>query len=727
MKNLLGTWKATENITADLGFTQLGFDDSSWSDIEVPSHWQTNPAFEHYPEKLIYRHRFIYASPVDCRRYFLRFDGVFYFCRAWLNGVYLGEHTGYFDPFEFEVTSCLREGENVLSVFVRCERERNLNRKRQALGVFANWDCKPDLIQPGGIWNNVSLLDKDAISIKKLNVGDIIFEDNDASCTARVIFRPVSAGTAKNIRMRWKIIPDNFETESICPDGEFLFEESAINADEHCFTFTISNPLLWWPRDYGAQHLYRLEISVLREETIIDSASVRFGVRTIEMKNWKLHVNGRPIFCRGSNYAPCDIRISSATRDHYLSDVEQMANANLNIIRVHAHVEKSEFYDVCDENGMLIWQDFPLQWYYAREVVNPALEQAAAMANMLMSHPSIAIWCCHNEPNKSIPTRLEAEDLFNTAKIQEFITGVSSAWGPKNWNRDILDRKLQEAIIEIDGSRPVIPYSGIMPPFGEGHDTHLYFGWYVATMRMLKSFGTANHKMIRFVTEYGAQAFPSIETFKKIQNVNSIKEIDWNELGTRYMHQRPMMEKYVPLREDQSLEEYIEASQEYQARLIKYYNEFLRSRKYRPCNGAIHFMFNDCCPSITWSVLDYFRKPKKGFEALKDSFRPLHIMMEFPKLSYRRGVSLAFRIFVVNDLYKKHTDAIARWAIVGDDGNRFAEGSRNIEIPEDSIIRAGSVRWRTNNVQAGFYTVKLELLTGESSPLIENSYRIELK
>ncbi len=726
MLNLLGTWKATDNITTDLGFTQLGFDDSTWTDMEVPSHWQTNAAFEGYPEKLVYRRRFTSSAPARDRRYFIRFDGVFYFCRAWLNGVYLGEHTGYFDPFEFEATRCLREGENALSVFVRCERERNINKKRQALGVFANWDCKPDLIQPGGIWNNVSLLDRALFSIKSINVGDINIEGADASCTARVVFRPAPEEKPEAIKLTWKVSPDNFEFESECPEGESLLDASSLNAEGHGIEFTISDARLWWPREQGGQPLYRMEMKLVRNDAEIDSASVRFGVRTVEMKNWKLHVNGRSVFCRGSNYAPCDIRIASATRERYSNDVDLMADANLNIIRVHAHVEKPEFYDVCDEKGMLVWQDFPLQWYYAREVANPALEQAAAMANMLMSHPCIAIWCCHNEPNKSIPTRFEAEDLFNAAKIHEFVSGVSSAWGPRNWNRDVLDQKLQETITGIDGGRPVVPYSGIMPPFGEGHDTHLYFGWYVATMRTLKSFGAANHKMIRFVTEYGAQAFPSIESFREIQTVDSIREIDWNELGSRYMHQRPMMEKYVPPREGQSLEEYIDASQEYQARLIKYYNEHLRSRKYRPCNGAIHFMFNDCCPAITWSVLDCFRKPKKGFEALKDSFRPLHIMMEFPKRSYRRGTSLNFSIFAVNDLHRRYSNAIARWSVSGAGGNRFAESSRSIDIPDDSIVRAGSVRWRTKNAPAGPYSVNLELLTGEASPVIVNKYNIEI-
>jgi beta-mannosidase len=718
-----GVWKATDQIFTDVEFAKPEFDDSAWADIAVPSHWQTNEKFQHYPEKMLFRTRFNSKAHAEKRRLFIRFNGVFYFCRAWLNGVYLGEHTGYFDPFEFEITSCVADGENTLTVFVRCEIERDLDRKKQALGVFANWDCKPDWIQPGGIWNSVELVETGPVSIEHINAGDFRISGDSASGLARITLRRAAAPPPFDIKLHLKIEPDNFDAAAT--EVEFMFSETFPEYGERSFEFHIPNARLWWPHGNGEQPLYRLTARLTLGGDELDSASVRFGVRTIEMKDWKMYVNGRRIFCRGSNYAPGDIRIADVKRELYEKDVELMLNANLNMIRVHAHVERREFYDICDERGILLWQDFPLQWYYAREVAVPAEQQIAAMAKLLMSHPSVAVWCCHNEPFKSIPIIYKVKEFLEKDNLPRFVTGVSSTLGPKNWNRDVLDKRLRETIGRVDGSRPIVPSSGVSPLFGEGADSHLYFGWYIGQMQMLEPFCAMDRKLLRFITEYGAQAYPSQESFRRIQNVDSLKDIDWYELEKRHMLQRYRMDQYTP--ESGELNEYIEASQAYQARLIKYYNEYFRKLKYKPCSGAVHFMFNDCCPTITWSVLDYWRIPKKGYDALKESFRPLHVMSDFPKSDYKRGATITLQVYAVNDFFVSYPDAEVGWEIADASGRCFNEGLRHVNIPEDSVIRTGRVRWSSKSAPAGSYTLALTLNPGGGEQAITNNYEFELR
>jgi beta-mannosidase len=720
-----GNWKATDRITTDLSFTRLDYDDSGWRDIPVPSHWQTCPGFERYPEKVIFRRRFAAAKPVHGRRSFIRFNGVFYFCRAWLNGVYLGEHTGAFDPFEFEITNCLRDGDNTLAVFVRCEIERDKKEKRQALGVFAIWDCKPDDIQPGGIWNSVELFETGPYRLKELRIGEFKISDDTATALVRAGICPQPGGATDDLKILYEIVPENFAGTHA--ESEFLLSGCADGADaaEPAFEVSIPDAQLWWPVGNGAQPLYRINARLARGGEILDSASARFGIRTVEFNDWILHVNGKKVFCRGSNYAPCDIRIADASRDDYERDADLMCGANLNMIRIHAHIEKPEFYDVCDERGIMVWQDFPLQWFYSHEVEETAVVQAGAMARHLMNHPSIAVWCCHNEPGK-IPEARSARDLLDVNRLQDFIAVTIASWGP-NWNKDELDPKIEKSILAVDRGRPVIRHSGVTGLHSDGTDTHLYFGWYIGTMRMLKSLASMYGRYFRFFTEYGAQAYPNLDSFKKLQNVASTGDIDWNEMERKYMLQRRIMEKFVPMRKGGGLQDYIEVSQWYQARLIKYHNEFLRSRKYDPCGGALHFMFNDCCPSVTWSVLDYWRAPKKGYEALRDSFRPLLVMCEFPKRWYPCGEALGFKIFVVNDLYQKHDGATVRWAVCDGAGNCLGEGLKTIDIPEDGISRAGRIRWNSADSPPGGYAIVLELRTADSAAPIINQYEFELR
>ncbi|HOO56233.1 MAG TPA: glycoside hydrolase family 2 TIM barrel-domain containing protein [bacterium] len=717
-----GKWKATSVITSELDFIKPGFDDSGWTDIEVPSHWQTAPGFEDYPEKLLYRHHFEFDKPVPEKRYFLKFNGVFYFCRVWFNGEYLGEHTGYFDPFEFEVTKNLKEGKNTVSVFVRCEIERDLNEKRQVLGVFGNWDCKPDSIQPGGIWNSVELTERGQSFIKKLDIGDFELNGGAALAMARTKIVIEKLRRKNDLKLLWNVTPDNFTGRDY--GGELLLPAPDSEIKEIAFELNMPEARLWWTWDHGEQNLYRLTLKLFNGDEQLDAADVRFGIRTIEMKNWIFKLNGKRIFCRGSNYAPCNIRISDVTRQDYERDVELALGANLNMLRIHAHVERKSFYDVCDERGILIWQDFPLQWYYSRDILNPAIDQIKEMPAMLMSHPSIVIWCCHNEPFK-IPPGLSPQEIIKSGNIRDFVASMSSMLGP-NFNKDTLDRRLETALLSVDRSRPVVRSSGLMGLVGEGSDSHLYFGWYFGKMRMIKALRGLNRKAFRFITEYGSQAYPSMESFREMSDAERIEDVDWELLEEKNKLQKDFMDRFVPVGEGMTLEEYIEFSQWYQAKLIKFHNELFRQIKYRPCGGAVHFMLTDCCPAVTWSVVDNNRVPKKGYEALKESFSPLHVMADFPRSWYPCGDSISLRLYAVNDTYRKYEAVSLHWTIFNSDGDCMAEDMRVFDMPEDSLVKIEKMCWDTGEAVPGGYALVLEIKS-EDIRSITNQYEFELR
>jgi len=707
---LHGHWKAIDNYGATLDFTRIDFDDHDWQNVVAPGHWQEHPAFAHYPEKMLFRKKFEHNGPRPGQRYFLRLAGVFYTCKVWLNGAYMGEHEGYFEPFEYDVTGILRE--------------RDLNNKTQVLGVFGNWDCIPPHMQPGGIWGDVSIEERPAVFLRDPAVDDFHIDPEEAVFRARVHLDGLSANTAHGLRLAWTLAPFNFDGQAL--EGEILLDTVKADDPEASFEIAAPKPRLWWTWDRGEPNLYELTIRLTDADGNANhETSLRFGIRTVEMDDWILKLNGERLFCRGSNYGPGDARIASMDRDRYARDIRLARDANLNMLRVRAHVERPEFYDLCDEAGILVWQDFPLQWTYAQTIETPALKQIRAMARLLAHHPCVAVWCCHNEPF-TVMEAYTLQDLIAGNKWKDLLRLGRSVWF-RNWNKTVLDLRLHEAVQDEDSDRPIITHSGIPGIMREGTDAHLYFGWYMGTMRGLDMVAKVNRRALRFVTEYGAQAYPLPEHFRRMCDVNKVADIDWAKLETEHMLQKNLMDKFSPPRPDASIEDYVGMSQWYQARVIRYYNELLRRMKYNPCGGAVHFLFNDCAPVISWSVIDYWRGLKQGYYALRDSFRPILPMAQMPKRWYPQGELVNVRMFVANDFRDAFPGATLRAAFVNQDGEIQQEDQHAIDVPADGVLACGRAKWDTADAPPGAYGLVLEVHSPGMDHPVVNQYEFELR
>jgi hypothetical protein len=212
--------------------------------------------------------------------------------------------------------------------------------------------------------------------------------------------------------------------------------------------------------------------------------------------------------------------------------------AGLDLIRVHGHITRPEVYEAADELGMLIWQDLPLQWGYARSVGKQAARQAAEAVDLLGHHPSVAIWCGHNEP-LTLDVR-PGEPVASKRTAIELVSGQELP----SWNRSILDARIKRTLERADGTRPVIAHSGIAPhlPQLDGTDSHLYFGWYHGEERDLPAFAAAWPRMVRFVSEFGAQAVPADAAFMEPERW---PDLDWERLqGTTL--QKVVFDERVP-------------------------------------------------------------------------------------------------------------------------------------------------------------------------------------
>jgi beta-mannosidase len=345
--------------------------------------------------------------------------------------------------------------------------------------------------------------------------------------------------------------------------------------------------------------------------------------------------------------------LSQADRQWYSRDIDMMLAANLNTVRVHAHLERPEFYDAADSAGIMVWQDFPLQWGYTDDPSfhAEAMSQARDMIDRFVSHPSIIAWSMHNESPHA---------MFWMQKKDQ------------RQNLD-LDNALVALVRRLDSSRVGHRDSGT----GDGH---VYSGWYGGKVGDYSKLPKET-----FITEYGAQALPGIETLHAMlpESALSAKDVAHRDLWMFHDFQPAMTFDIAKVQPGLSLEDLITDSQRYQSQLTRFATENFRRAKWKGSTGIYQFMFVDDWPSITWSVVDYFRRAKSGYSALASAMQPV-----LPSIEYQidnRDKPLALHI--VNDLHFAFPAAALKWRIVALDGKAGSTSSRTLDIPADTAIK----------------------------------------
>ena len=589
----------------------------------------------------------------------LRFGGVYYAARVWLNGVYLGDHEGYFSAFEFDVTDIVvADGENELLVEVTSPEEAEENDRKTIGGVWARWDGMAPHINPGGIFKEVSLVVDGGVRIRSLAAT----ADHTGRGVAHVDLYSrykVRVGLAGRVR------PLDFEAQGVefergvqLEEGENRFEVG----------FRLPDAKVWSTWDRGEQPLYELLLSCEGAEE-----RSRFGASTVELRDWKVYLNGERIFLRGINYLPSDAYPARATKKLLRADASLVREAGMNAVRVHAHVSDGEFYEACDELGLLVLQDFPLQWTHRRSILGPAVTQAGEMARTLRGNPSVGIYLAHDEPFfVAPPEKWSPLGLLRTAAEV-----LSPRW--MLWQRRVLDPAVVRAISEEDDARPVIDAAG--HPLTTNH---LYFGWYYGKFRDLERVVKVFPGFSRLPTEYGAQAMPDPESLEEIWPSGTPP--DWSVLSLNYRLQVQRMARYVPWRGDRTL--FLRESQRYQAEVLKHATELFRRRKYRPTGGTFAFMLNDPAPAVSWSVVDWRRKKKSAYQTLLLAMSPVLICAEYPKERYSVGEKVSLPLFVINDYLRELGWLSWEWELlIG--GWSAARGTGETNVPKDSVVRIG--------------------------------------
>jgi beta-mannosidase len=649
---------ATLGEGEDQGFTQPQFDDSGWEPVAVPKLHRGVAG----REALWYRVHF--PRPTEGPRTLLRFDGAFLVANVWLNGKLLGSHYGYFAPFSFDVTSSLQD-QNVLAVCVEAPVELELQKKKHVMGVFNDWDCKPyannnfftlppeyEWHVPLGLWQPVFLEAVGPVAVEWIHCTPRL----EAGDTGRVLIRARLRNLdVRNLQgeIQLRLRPANFESDHGPLQVRRAFTVRGHDVLEVEFELSVPNPQLWWPWTHGKPNLYAVDFGVLTDQRESCYIRERFGLRQVSLERgpdgWVWRLNGRVIWAKGANYIS-NFFLDASTPELLAQDLRLAREANMDCLRVHAHVEPEVFYRQADEAGILLLQDFPLIFVYAYQASHEDEEffqdavrsQIPEMVHLLYNHPGIILWMVHNEP--AWPNRLAYYSDAHRALA----------------NRDI-DLEGARMIGELDRERPCVPASG-------DEDEHLYYGWYSGNWR---DFATDHPG---FPTEYGAQSLPNADS-PVWQSLRRDWPIPVDEPSWRYACYQPLQwgqHGVGPPENFLSREAYITASQDYQATLCRFATQRFRLQKFERCGGALVFQFVDCFPGITWSLLDHARLPKAAYFAMRDAFAPTVVIADFADgtivvdhhaLMVERGQQIRFRLVVVNDDFGRQGPAIVHWEL----------------------------------------------------------------
>lgn len=728
--DLSGRWHA---LVADEDLRRTWLDDdvdeSGWEPIEVPGHWRSTPAFAETDGPVLHRTRFAHDPPADGERAWLVLDGCFYQGDVWLDGAYVGDTEGYFFPHTFEITEALAaRTEHTLGVDLTCRPPGDRTAKRNLTGSFESGAYDSDW-NPGGIWRPVRVERSGSVRIRHLRVVCREATTEQAVLDLRGVLDAAEAGSA---------------TVRTTVAGVEAREVHTLAAGENqiSWSVTIPDPDLWWPHALGDQPLHDVVIEVLTHEApeedgahepsagetaddLVDAISDgdpttggpsrlsdrrvrRIGLRAVALRGWVASVNGERLFLKGAVHGPTRLALAEAEADEVRGDVALAVDAGLDLLRVHAHIGRPELYDAADEAGLLLWQDMPLQWGYSRQVRMQAVRQAREAVDLLGHHSSVAVWCGHDEP---VALKVEpGGDPVASAPRRLAATQLPT------WNRTVLDRSIKRTLNRHDGTRPVIAHSGVAPhpPLLDGTDSHLFFGWTHGDERRLPAFARLVPRMVRFVSELGAQAVPESDDFV---DAGFWPALDWDHLAHRHGLQREPFDRHVPPGDHPTYPGWKAATQRYQAQVVRRQVEELRRLKYRPTGGVAVLALADPAPAVSFSLLDHRRVPKAAWSALRAACRPVIVVADRLPAAVVPGDALALDVHVVSDLREPVEGLVAEVRATWAGGHHIWRFTG--DIPADECVRVGTIQMVVPDAP-GPLELDLRLADARGSALADN-------
>ncbi|KAI0484138.1 family 2 glycosyl hydrolase [Xylariaceae sp. FL0804] len=407
------------------------------------------------------------------------------------------------------------------------------------------------------------------------------------------------------------------------------WECSANSAGVAEVAIELEDPRLWYPIRYGEQPLYELSAALGSYHRLKTTT----GFRQVELvqeddefgKSFFFRVNGIDVFCGGSCWIPADSFLSRVSAEQYFGWIRLVAEGNQNMIRIWGGgiYEHDALFRACDKLGILVWQDFPFacaSYPTYPSFLQSVEEEARQNVRRLRSHPSLVIWAGNNE-DYQVQERYKLEYDYADKDPQSWLKSTFPA-------RYIYEYLLPK-IVEEEGSDAVYHPSS---PWGDGKptydptvgDKHQWDIWHGE----MRKYQEAPALSARFVSEFGMQALPHVKTTRAMITNPQQRHVGSPTMDFRNKaidHQRRMV-SYIAdsFRVCYDLKGYTHLSQVVQAETMKFaYDAWRREWGSRKCGGVLVWQLNDCWPTTSWAVVDYYGTKKPAYYAIRNALKPV--------------------------------------------------------------------------------------------------------
>ena len=667
-----------------------------------------------------------YVSHFDCEdglldsdRVVLRFDGIDTVGDVYLNEIHLGSPLSMHRVWEYDVKEILHEKDNELKVILHSPNKwiREAFKKCRTLGnddtfegfvhlrkahYMFGWDWGAHL-PDAGIFRPVSLLGINTARIDSVYIKQTHERTGE---TEPGTVRPITKSVTLTFDVEQEVVGNaergpklknitgghtckkcgkayTYTVEITAPDGsKTLYENSPVEVK-------IDDPKLWWPNGYGEQNLYEVKVTLFSDGVALDEWTRRIGLRTmtmhIEKDEWgecfTHQVNGVDVFAMGADYIPEDNLLGRVNPETTRKLLEKAKFANYNAIRVWGggYYPSDWFYDICDELGLMVWQDF--MFACAVYELTPEFEanirqEFIENVKRLRHHASLGLWCGNNEMEQFVFERNSW--LTKPSEVKDYFL--------------MFERIIPEIVHEYDPQTfywPASPSSGGCldePNDPNRGDVHYWKVWHGN-----RPFTEYRKYFFRYLSEFGFQAFPSVKTIEQFTD----NEEDMNPFSyIMEKHQRQysangkimgyMQQTY---KYPNSFPTFVYASQLLQADGIRYGVEHFRRNRGR-CMGAVYWQLNDCWPVISWSSVDYCGRLKALHYYAKRFFAPLMISCEEQGMMSSEAnmnrehfvFEKSIRLNVANETMQDQNVTV-RWALRDPGAAVLESGEQELTVP----------------------------------------------
>jgi beta-mannosidase len=576
------------------------------------------------------------AATLARRHVDLVFEGLDTFAAIYLNDVFLLKADNMFRHWRIPVKASLKPGANTLRIVFYSPIEGMMSYVESLPYILPaistvnggnefglptapytrkapyqyGWDWGPRFVTEG-IWQPVRLETWDALRIVNFHIHQNKITPETASLNAEL---EIESDEPTSVVITYS--HDDLSSNPI-KDGSQTVQLDA-GTNQISFPIHISSPKLWYPTGYGAQDRYHFAATVKQRKETEGEADLKTGLRSLELrrapddwgKSFEFVVNGIPVFAKGANVIPFDSFPPRVTPERHREILEAARDAHMNMVREWGggYYESDDFYDICDELGIMVWQEFS----FGGDMVPGDLpfqqnvrEEAVQQVKRLRDHPSIVIWCGNNEVETG---------WLHWGERQDFKESISAANRERVWQdyvimfADILKSVVRQYADPVPywPSSPSTNFEEPPETFRNG-DMHYWGVWHAQApaQNYLKQYP-------RFMTEFGFQSFPEMRTIRSFATAEDLdirSAVMLSHQKNKGGNERILTYMLREYHEPKDFASFVYLSQVQQAEIIKIGAEHFRRQRPRTM-GALYWQLNDCWPVASWSSIDYYGRWK---------------------------------------------------------------------------------------------------------------------